>query len=562
MNASSIPLKELLSNLKSDYLLPALQREYTWKPQQIEALFDSLMQDYPINTMMFWEIRNIGQQNLDFYKFLEPTYKKENSINTLLLTPAQKSNDYGNRPVKVVIDGQQRLTSLYIALCGSYDGKKLYLRLDQGANSDVRNGMKYDFKFLTEKELNKREKQEQRWMAVSEVVADDFKRGACERKHGVTDNDFAIEAIEMLENLYKRTDLNYYNIAGCDDIDRVLDIFVRTNSGGSPLTKGDLLLSSLTTEWAGGNGNNARDFVNSIVNRVAGEGFTIKKDKDWVLKSFLLLSDSSLKMNVATFKEAGISGKVYQQRKEIADSIVKAFSIVGDFGLTDKGLTTQLAVMLIAYFIFKNKLQNTTFNDTTNKESFKAIRQFVFCAILKNVFAGQSDETLNKMRTIIKNSGKTFSFESLANEIDKLKLTEADIDKLMTTRKSEAYALLNILYILGGKVIDRIQKYDVDHIHSKAQSKAEKIDESLFDALPNLQLLEARVNRSKNATALSDWLNRKDNDDVKQWKNNNFIPLDASPDINDSNAFWNSRKAIFKSLLRKFAGIEAKTCEK
>lgn len=562
MNASSIPLKELLGNLKSDYLLPALQREYTWKPQQIEALFDSLMQDYPINTMMFWEIRNIGRQNLDFYKFLEPTYEKGKSINTLL-TPAQKSSDYGNLPVKVVIDGQQRLTSLYIALCGSYDGKKLYLRLDQGANSDVRNGMKYDFKFLTEKELNKREKQEQRWMAVSEVVAVDFKRSACERRHDVSENDFAIEAIEKLENLYKRTDLNYYNIAGCDDIDRVLDIFVRTNSGGSPLTKGDLLLSSLTTEWAGDNGNNARDFVNNIVDRVAKEGFTIKKDKDWVLKSFLLLSDSSLKMNVATFKEAGVSGKVYQQSRDIADSIVKAFSIVGDFGLTDKGLTTQLAVMLIAYFLFKNKLQNATFNDATNKDTFKAIRQFVFCAILKNVFASHSDETLNKMRTIIKNNNdKTFSFESLANEIDQLRLTEADIDRLMTTRKSEAYALLNILYILGGKVIDRSKKYDVDHIHSKAQSKAEKIDESLFDALPNLQLLEARVNRSKNATALSDWLNRKDNDDVKQWKNNNFIPIDASPDINDSNAFWDSRKAIFKSLLRKFAGIEAKTSEK
>lgn len=561
MNASSIPLQEILRNLQHDYLLPALQRDYTWKPQQIEALFDSLMQDYPINTMMFWEIRNIGQQNLDFYKFLEPEYEKGKSINSLL-TAAQKSNDYGNRPIKVVIDGQQRLTSLYIALCGSYDGKKLHLRLDQGAKSDARNGMKYDFKFLTEKELNKREKHGQRWMSVSEVVAVDFKRGACERHHEVSENDFAIDTIEKLENLYKRTDLNYYNIAGYDEIDRVLDIFVRTNSGGSPLTKGDLLLSSLTTEWAGDNGNNARDFVNDIVNRVADKGFTIKKDKDWVLKSFLLLCDSSLKMKVATFKEAGVSQKVYRQRNDIADSIVKAFSIVADFGLTDKGLTTQLAVMLIAYFIFKNKLQNTTFNDTTNKESFKAFRQFVFCAILKNVFASQSDETLNKMRTIIQNNGKSFPFESLAKEIDKLRITEADIDKLMTTRKNEAYALLNILYILGGKVIDRSRKYDVDHIHSRVQSKAQEIDESSFDAVPNLQLLNASVNRSKNATALSDWLNRKDNEDVKQWKENNFIPLDASPDINDSNAFWNSRKAIFKGLLQKFAGIETTTCEK
>ena len=38
------------------YVLPAIQREFVWKPEQIERLFDSLMQGYPFGTFLFWKV--------------------------------------------------------------------------------------------------------------------------------------------------------------------------------------------------------------------------------------------------------------------------------------------------------------------------------------------------------------------------------------------------------------------------------------------------------------------------------------------------------------------------
>ena len=40
------------------YLLPAIQRKFTWNSDQICVLFDSIMRGYPINTFMFWEVKD------------------------------------------------------------------------------------------------------------------------------------------------------------------------------------------------------------------------------------------------------------------------------------------------------------------------------------------------------------------------------------------------------------------------------------------------------------------------------------------------------------------------
>ena len=38
------------------YVLSSIQREYVWNTTQIETLFDSLIQDYPIDAFLFWNV--------------------------------------------------------------------------------------------------------------------------------------------------------------------------------------------------------------------------------------------------------------------------------------------------------------------------------------------------------------------------------------------------------------------------------------------------------------------------------------------------------------------------
>ena len=116
---------------KGELILPSLQREFVWKQKDICKLFDSLMQGYPINTMMFWETQDINNKAVSFYRFLNANYTEGNP------NPALDKNLYlSSDKFKVVIDGQQRLTSLLIGLKGSYKTPKaknksyLYLCLE------------------------------------------------------------------------------------------------------------------------------------------------------------------------------------------------------------------------------------------------------------------------------------------------------------------------------------------------------------------------------------------------------------------------------------------------
>ena len=55
-----IKIKDAINMIvNNSLLLPAIQREYVWKKQAIELMFDSILRDYPINTLMFWRINSI-----------------------------------------------------------------------------------------------------------------------------------------------------------------------------------------------------------------------------------------------------------------------------------------------------------------------------------------------------------------------------------------------------------------------------------------------------------------------------------------------------------------------
>ncbi|MGB7284232.1 MAG: DUF262 domain-containing protein [Candidatus Acidiferrum sp.] len=103
-------------------LLPAIQREFVWKPQKIEWLFDSILQGYPIGSFLFWEVRTDEDRNsFRYYEFLREFrewYKTHN--------PEFNTKGFGD--FLAVLDGQQRLTAIYIGLKGSYAYKRPRVR--------------------------------------------------------------------------------------------------------------------------------------------------------------------------------------------------------------------------------------------------------------------------------------------------------------------------------------------------------------------------------------------------------------------------------------------------
>jgi hypothetical protein len=128
----AISIKDARQKIDSGkLLLPAIQRRFVWNTYQIEMLFDSPIQGYPINTFMFWEVSDPQIKNeFRFYDFLRKYVEHEGGNNPL-------KNTVGYEDFYAVIDGQQRLNSFYIGLNGTFAEKKYSYRKKKYQEDDI-----------------------------------------------------------------------------------------------------------------------------------------------------------------------------------------------------------------------------------------------------------------------------------------------------------------------------------------------------------------------------------------------------------------------------------------
>ena len=111
-----------VGRMNTQYFLPAIQREFVWKPDQIVKLFDSILRGYPISSFLFWELKPENRDRWQAYKFLDRAQQGG--------THNEIASIDGVQNMILVLDGQQRLTSLQIGLRGIYETKKKYKRRD------------------------------------------------------------------------------------------------------------------------------------------------------------------------------------------------------------------------------------------------------------------------------------------------------------------------------------------------------------------------------------------------------------------------------------------------
>ena len=116
-----ITIAQAIERISSNaYLLPSIQREFEWPSSKIEWLFDSILRGYPFGSFLFWQVKGETRKAYKFYKFLKHYRQNHQTHNEEF--PAAQGNDF-----IAILDGQQRLTSLYIGICGSHAIKRPYL---------------------------------------------------------------------------------------------------------------------------------------------------------------------------------------------------------------------------------------------------------------------------------------------------------------------------------------------------------------------------------------------------------------------------------------------------
>ena len=356
-----LTIKEAIEKVdKKNYLLPAIQREFVWSTEQIEKLFDSLMRDYPISSFLFWVVEKQNIQKYQFYEFIRDYHERDKRHNP-------KADLHGQSDITAILDGQQRLTSLYIGLKGTYSSKlprkkwdndeafpkrKLYLNLLSPSDDE---DLEFSLKFLT-KDKSDTKDEENFWFPVGKIL--DLNEPYEVNNYLIENNlyshankDKAIFANKTLFKLHSiihtNKPINFFLERG-ESLDKVLNIFIRVNSGGTQLSYSDLLLSVATAQWTE---KDAREEIRSLVDEINkfGDGFNI--NKDFVLKNCLVLGGfKDIAFKVDNFNQDNMIA-IENKWNEISKAIKATFVLLHSLGYQRDTLTSNNAVIPISAYI-------------------------------------------------------------------------------------------------------------------------------------------------------------------------------------------------------------------
>lgn len=594
-----------IKGINQTYYLPSIQRKFVWDVHQIENLFDSLMQGYPIGTFLFWSVEKGGDpSHIDEYTFYEfiNNYNEKNAlefVQTKVEKPSVKER------IVAVLDGQQRLSSLFCALQGSYAFKtnkrispndpypkrELYLNLLYQCKNEMDN--KYQFRFITSTEASVKN-EEQYWLKVKDVIAwsssasgrSEIKKKAKGIVREIRGNDYEsitedryddIEScIELLwEKLVTEELITYYEIQK-ESLDDILDIFVRVNSAGTPLSKSDLVFSTIVANWEDG-----REKIENLLESLNSKGERFRFDKDFVITLCLALMDLPQKFQVKIFTRANVK-KVSDSWDDITNAISDSVDLLVDYGFCHDNFTAYYIIIPVTYYLYKSKKRLA---DLTDKDK-QTMRMFLITGMVKKIFSASVESgltnILNKLRQTNLNGEielackDHFDFDSLKVlefQEKTLRIEEGDLEEILSFKKGPlTFMILSLLYpeLKLGEI-----KWHQDHIHPQYAferkrlnkyfaEKGLKLDENTLkewitksNTLVNLQLLTGKQNQEKSKTPLTKWIENQFEDDDKRnrYCEEHYIDVSAGFELENFDAYYAKRKANLRKQLLKIFNV-------
>lgn len=551
-------IKDVVDELNVRYFLPDIQREYVWlkkaDEKKIEQLFDSILRGYPIGSFLFWKLQkediaksdeqDENKLNFQLYQFL--TNYDERKPHNEKIYIEQISRD----ELCIVLDGQQRLTSLYIGLKGTrtlkkkgarndnpnaYEEKRLYLNLKHQPNMDNPED-NYQFEFHVKTPENDKK---HFWFKVGDIL--ELESGVLNyaQEHGLKGNE--LNLLEKLKDAFHTKQLISFFEEKEKNLNKVLNIFIRVNSGGVKLSYSDLLMSILTASFS----SDIREKMNELVDALKDKGFP-NVEQDQVLKTCLLLIGKDTTFELKNFNKNNIK-EIEENWEKITESIYNAAKLLETFGYA-KYLGSAYILSTLAYFYFlKQKIDK---ND--EEQALKFVRN----AQITSYFTPSTDTKLSIIAHSIKEARtfEAFNHNLAKHETNPLKITNDVIEGMVFfDRHSRVFPILQILY---PNLNYKTTTFHIDHIYPKSKFKEEneKLDKDFYECknhLYNLQLLEGQENSAKKVKDPEVWLKEeyKNEQAIEEYKKRNYIDPKLKLEWENIKEFRKKREeAIIKRL--------------
>ncbi|WP_441719669.1 GmrSD restriction endonuclease domain-containing protein [Helicobacter pylori] len=417
----------------------------------------------------------------------------------------------------------------------AYEEKRLYLNLKHQPNMDNPKD-NYQFEFHAKAPTNDRN---HFWFKVGDIL--ELESGVLNyaQEHGLKENE--LNLLEKLKYAFHTKQLISFFEEKEKNLNKVLNIFIRVNSGGVKLSYSDLLMSILTASFS----SDIREKMNELVDALKDKGFP-NVEQDQVLKTCLLLIGSNTEFELKNFNKNNVK-EIEENWEKITESIYDAAKLLETFGHV-KYLGSAYILSTLAYFYFlKQKMDK---ND--EEQALKFVRN----AQITSYFTPSTDTKLSIIAHSIKEAR---TFEAFNHNLAKyqtypLKITNDAIEDMIY---SSSYArVFPVLQILYPNLNYKTTTFQIDHIYPKSKFKKgnEKLDKDFYECgnhLYNFQLLEGQENSAKKDKDPEVWLKEeyKNEKAIEEYKKRNYIDPKLKLEWENIKEFRKKREeAIIKKL--------------
>ena len=557
LHDKSVTIYEAMQNIKNEkYVMPAFQRQYVWNMEQIEKLWDSILLDYPIATFLFWHVDDDNVSGDTYFcTFLSnvtfDSRKQADGTNYELSGIDVRTTD------TAILDGQQRLTSLFLSLFGDAYIRQKHARKNGGGSlvtkllielnknkldvdEEEYNSKKYDIRFSEKVGRLSPTQFEVRNILLPKFHEQDSRKRAIEEAIANVPADSKEYAKGILEKLYNKIFveklIRYTEIHDMKQ-DDALEMFVRFNSGGKALRKSEITMSILEAYWPSAKTEFGKILVDSYADF----------DSDFIIRAALMLYGDVVKSNISK-QIAGEMKKNWSGFKKALqnlDAVLKSIKVeVGRFS------SSWNVLLPILYLIYWNP---------NYRNNVDGIRAYLLRAILFTYFQSGTTGKLQQMKSYINDYEYEITVEML-DQITDLRVTDGKIEDIVNSEKGGRVAG-EALYYLSLDWTNRNFKYEQDHLHPYERfdgSKPLKVSMEEWrrwrgnrNRLPNLQLLEGRSNGSKSDMRLVDYFNDMNDEQKVTFRKQAIIPDGVSLELDSFDEFYEKRKAILVQRIRE-----------
>jgi uncharacterized protein with ParB-like and HNH nuclease domain len=469
------------------FWLPNIQRPFVWNEEQICRLFDSILREYPISTLLIWKTK----APIRHRKFID------NYTNKLRLSDFYVPEN--DKKKCLVLDGQQRLQSLFIGLCGSFEGRELFIDILSGevaAPDDV----KFRFAFLDASKANFP------WIRFKDLVfhtsnsftaSNDIISKAKQSLSEEESSKINQHVASIMKAFHSDDGISYQELDSTENADLyteddVVEVFIRANSGGTRLGKSDLLFSLLSSSW-----DDADDKMEDLLAKMNSQGFNFTRD--FVLKACLTLLNQGARYEVSKFRKQGVREEIERKWKDITKALKDVLDFVRGktFIRCDKALPSYLVLIPLVY---------SRYHYPEKWKSSQGIDNYLLRALISGAFSGTPDQLIDDCVGRIKEqNGFELAplFDAIRSKGRSLELTE-DRFWQMGYGSDSIHLLFNLWY----KEFNYTPAFEnnlpqVDHIFPQSALKKIKVVSPETGRMTNSKYKQDSRNQLANCMLLS-----------------------------------------------------------